>query len=57
MKLLDALISMINQRERHTEFREKEEEHSKRGDESNNAAGECTAVEILVDFGIGVQTL
>lgn len=42
-------------RKAHTELRDEEEEHDNRGDEGNNTASKCTAVEILIDFGVGVQ--
>ena len=39
-----------------TELGEEEQEHDNGGGDGDEAAGESTAVEILVDFGIGVQT-
>lgn len=38
-----------------TELGEEEQEHDDGGNESDKATGECTAVEILVDFRIRVQ--
>ena len=40
---------------RHTELGKEEQEHDDGGGESDNATGEGTAVEILVDFGIRIQ--
>lgn len=42
-------------REGHTELGEEEQEHDDGGDEGDDAAGERTAVEILIDFRVSVQ--
>lgn len=44
-----------NSDQKRTELGEEEEEHNDGGGEGDDAAGEGTAVEVFVDFGIGVQ--
>jgi hypothetical protein len=44
-----------SEREAHTELGEEEKEYEREGHDCDNATGEGTAVEILLDFRVGIQ--
>lgn len=48
------LINRKSEKGLHTELREEKQEDKEGRGEGNNATGECTAEEIVIDFRVGV---
>lgn len=49
------MINRKSEKGLHTELREEKQEDEEGRGEGNNATGECTAEEIIIDFRVGVQ--